>query len=149
MVASTFCLIPPGDTTTSRRLFDAIAAGCIPLIVSRGIRSELPFEHIVDWDSFTVLVKESDVYYNEEALLFSLHALFSNATRTAQLQDALFTARDRFTYAIGDAMTSDYAPGSLVHSILRELTARLQQRKAQRGLFESPVAVVNPGMLSG
>ena len=149
MVASTFCLIPPGDTTTSRRLFDAIAAGCIPLIVSRGIRSELPFEHIVDWDSFTVLVKESDVYYNEEALLFSLHALFSNATRTAQLQDALFTARDRFTYAIGDAMTSDYAPGSLVHSILRELTARLQQRKAQRGSFESPVAVVNPGMLSG
>ena len=31
---STFCLVLPGDSVTSRRLFDAIVAGCVPVIVT-------------------------------------------------------------------------------------------------------------------
>ena len=34
MMASTYCLVLPGDTITSRRLFDAILAGCVPVIVT-------------------------------------------------------------------------------------------------------------------
>ena len=34
MLESLFCLAPPGGTITSRRLFDAISARCIPIIVT-------------------------------------------------------------------------------------------------------------------
>lgn len=34
MMRSTFCLHLPGDTITSRRIFDAINAGCVPVIVT-------------------------------------------------------------------------------------------------------------------
>ena len=31
------CLVPAGDTPTSRRLFDAMAAGCVPVRVGFGL----------------------------------------------------------------------------------------------------------------
>ena len=34
MRKSVFCLVPRGDTPSSRRLFDAVSAGCIPVIIS-------------------------------------------------------------------------------------------------------------------
>ena len=34
MRQSVFCLVPRGDTPSSRRLFDAVSAGCIPVIIS-------------------------------------------------------------------------------------------------------------------
>ena len=34
MMRTTFCLHLPGDTITSRRIFDAINAGCVPVIVT-------------------------------------------------------------------------------------------------------------------
>jgi hypothetical protein len=43
-----------GDTTTSRRVYDAIAAGCVPILVSDG--TNLPFHTTLDWPSFSVQV---------------------------------------------------------------------------------------------
>jgi len=43
MLGSTFCWIPRGDNPTSRRVFDAVAAGCIPVVVSDDIARYLPF----------------------------------------------------------------------------------------------------------
>ncbi|CAN0412541.1 unnamed protein product, partial [Scytosiphon promiscuus] len=37
-----FCFCPRGDTPSSRRLFDAIAAGCIPIVTETGV-AVLPF----------------------------------------------------------------------------------------------------------
>lgn len=37
-----FCFCPRGDTESSRRIFDAIAAGCIPVVSSPGVEV-LPF----------------------------------------------------------------------------------------------------------
>lgn len=50
MMTSTFCLVIAGDTISSRRLFDSIIAGCIPVIVTGlnrkdGIRSRNPQEY--------------------------------------------------------------------------------------------------------
>ena len=56
MRSSEFCLHPAGDTPTSCRLFDAIFSLCIPVIVSDQI--ELPFEGILDYSEFSILVSE-------------------------------------------------------------------------------------------
>ena len=48
---SKLCLIPAGDTPTSRRLFDAMAAGCVPLLLTpyEDIKPNLPFPTVIDW----------------------------------------------------------------------------------------------------
>ena len=50
-IESTFCLVPEGDTPTSRRLFDAMAGGCIPVIMTNlnEIQPNLPFPTSIDW----------------------------------------------------------------------------------------------------
>lgn len=52
MRMSAICLVPEGDTISSRRLFDALATGCVPLLLrSRTDRflQDLPFARSVAW----------------------------------------------------------------------------------------------------
>mmetsp|Transcript_7819 Transcript_7819/g.28914 ORF Transcript_7819/g.28914 Transcript_7819/m.28914 type:complete len:122 (+) Transcript_7819:1726-2091(+) len=44
MMSHVFCWVPRGDNPTGRRLFDALAAGCIPVVLSDFVSSELPFK---------------------------------------------------------------------------------------------------------
>ncbi|KAK9715871.1 hypothetical protein RND81_06G195500 [Saponaria officinalis] len=58
MHSSKFCLNIAGDTPSSNRLFDAIASHCVPVIISDEI--ELPFEDVLDYSEFCILVRNSD-----------------------------------------------------------------------------------------
>ena len=53
---SSYCFVLPGDTPTSRRLFDSVAAGCIPLIMGDAdkIASNLPFHSSIDWSELAL-----------------------------------------------------------------------------------------------
>jgi len=46
-----FCIVAEGSTPTSRRLFDSLASGCIPVLIGGegGIRTNLPFQKTIDW----------------------------------------------------------------------------------------------------
>jgi hypothetical protein len=46
-----FCLVVEGSTPTSRRLFDSLASGCVPIMIGgeEGIRRNLPFQKTIDW----------------------------------------------------------------------------------------------------
>merc|ERR1719313_218176 len=50
---SKFCLIAEGSTPTSRRLFDALAGGCVPIMIGgeAGIKRNLPFQKTIDWSN--------------------------------------------------------------------------------------------------
>ncbi|XP_021866356.1 probable arabinosyltransferase ARAD1 [Spinacia oleracea] len=54
MGSSKFCLNIAGDTPSSNRLFDAIVSHCVPVIISDNI--ELPYEDVLDYSEFSVLV---------------------------------------------------------------------------------------------
>lgn len=54
MRGSKFCLHLAGDTPSSNRLFDAIASGCVPVVISDEV--ELPFEDVMDYSEFCVFV---------------------------------------------------------------------------------------------
>jgi hypothetical protein len=49
--SSKFCLVVEGSTPTSRRLFDAMASGCVPIMIGgeAGIKRNLPFQKTIDW----------------------------------------------------------------------------------------------------
>lgn len=46
-----FCLVVEGSTPTSRRLFDSLAAGCVPILIGgeEGIKRNLAFQKTIDW----------------------------------------------------------------------------------------------------
>jgi hypothetical protein len=52
-----FCFVPRGDTPSSRRLFDAVLAGCIPVVISNKV--DLPFSHKIPWHKIIIKVEES------------------------------------------------------------------------------------------
>lgn len=58
MQTSKFCLNIAGDTPSSNRLFDAIAAHCVPVIISDDI--ELPYEDVIDYSEFCIFVRTKD-----------------------------------------------------------------------------------------
>jgi len=59
LLQSKCCLHLRGDTTTSRRVFDAVAAGCVPVLISDHMH--LPFANQLDWDAFSITITEDDL----------------------------------------------------------------------------------------
>lgn len=75
MKSSKFCFIVRGDTSSSRRLFTAIATGCIPVIISDWI--VLPFAELIDYSKFTITFPES-IVNNVESMINHLHDISMN-----------------------------------------------------------------------
>ena len=114
LLTSKYCLILRGDTTSSKRLFSAISAGCVPIIISDGLR--LPFSSIIDYSSFTLIYPESVVH--TPGLLVQ-HVREVSEERYAAMRCALSEARKyavfghRYTQRGGIVMSS-ISPVTLV-----------------------------------
>lgn len=110
MLHSDFCLLPRGDTTNpGRRLLDAVAAGCVPMII--GDTLKLPLRSLVRFESFTVRVVESEfLRYPQTAVGEALQAA---VPRLGELRRALLGARDELLLGTGTApLAANY---SLTH----------------------------------
>lgn len=56
LAESRYCLVLPGDTSSSRRLADSVAAGCIPVIVGEPWHA-LPYLGYLDYSKFALFVR--------------------------------------------------------------------------------------------
>jgi len=67
MLNAKFCLVPAGDTPTSRRLFDAIATGCIPIYLGfyEKLIPELPFHRSINWEELVLFAGDMKCYHEE------------------------------------------------------------------------------------
>jgi len=61
MAGSVFCPAPPGDTQLATRQYDAILAGCIPVVLTDG-PVPLPFDNVLNWSDFAVLLPTASLY---------------------------------------------------------------------------------------
>ena len=85
-----FCLVPAGDTPTSRRLFDAILAGCLPVVISDEIDDHMPFAGTVPYGSFIFRVTEADWLRDPVGTLEALLATPDDEIRRRQACMAIF-----------------------------------------------------------
>jgi Exostosin family len=58
LIRSKFCLVAPGDGWSSRAE-DAVLHGCIPLVIMDEVHAI--YESILDWDMFSVRIKEKEL----------------------------------------------------------------------------------------
>lgn len=63
---SKFCICPGGSQVNSARISDSIHYGCVPVILSDYY--DLPFNDVLDWRKFALVLKESDVYHLKDML---------------------------------------------------------------------------------
>lgn len=70
--ASRFGLHIRGDNPGSNRLYDLIAAGTIPIVVSDHVNLTLPFPNVVPWDQIIVRVPETPGSHQRAALFRAL-----------------------------------------------------------------------------
>ncbi|CAM0137991.1 hypothetical protein VKS41_001211 [Umbelopsis sp. WA50703] len=66
LARSKYGLAPEGWTLDTTRVWEYIAFGVVPVIIADGIVE--PFENDVDWDSFSVRVRRSEVHRLDEIL---------------------------------------------------------------------------------
>ncbi|KAI4382077.1 hypothetical protein MLD38_008083 [Melastoma candidum] len=61
-----FCICPGGSQVNSARIADSIHYGCVPVILSDYY--DLPFNDILVWQKFSVILRERDVYQLKQKL---------------------------------------------------------------------------------
>ncbi|XP_009783538.1 putative glycosyltransferase At5g25310 [Nicotiana tabacum] len=67
MKSSKFCLCPMGYEVSSPRIVEAIYYECVPVIIADNFA--LPFNEVLNWSAFSVVVAEKDIPRLKEILL--------------------------------------------------------------------------------
>jgi len=73
MTDSQYCLVLDGDTPSSRRLFDAIVSGCIPILV--GNEYTMPFEKLIPYASFSIRIDVQEWLQHPDELLDNINKI--------------------------------------------------------------------------
>ncbi|PKU78056.1 putative glycosyltransferase [Dendrobium catenatum] len=67
MKSSKFCICPMGFEVNSPRIVEAFYYECVPVIIADNF--VLPFEEVLDWSAFSVVVAEKDIPNLKDILL--------------------------------------------------------------------------------
>lgn len=144
MTRSTFCLVPVGDSPPSSRLYMAIAAGCVPVIISDKFEGVFPSQ--VPWRTFTLRFKEAQLSAGGRRaarlpsalnLTAELIAVSTDGARLRAMQTALQTHAADVLWEAPQSRVGNHALG---------LATRAVQRVCKEdGLKEASVAADEPG----
>lgn len=87
---SYFGLCPRGIGIGTVRLWETMGSGTIPVIISDDY--EKPLENIIDWDEFSVTIKEKDVEKTEEILKsYSIEDIEKMTNKAIEIYDTYFS----------------------------------------------------------
>lgn len=105
LLRSTFCLAPVGDRgTPGARLFEAIGAGCVPLIVGLSDDAELPLAKQIAYSRFAGFLSRSAFAKDP---VYALSALVHRLTpRLPAMRQALADARHRLAHGEQGGVTT-------------------------------------------
>lgn len=122
-----FCLVPRGDTFTSRRLFDAVAAGCIPIIQNGGIQRSLPFRWKLKYREFA-LFAPTRVFENSTRLLdYCTQLLDRPVEEFERMHRALLSIRNDLVWGQGSPFGVDARIGNVGDNIIYEAMYKSSQ----------------------
>ena len=122
MTKSKYCVVPRGDSPSSKRLYESMLLGCVPVIISKGL--EIAFETTqVDWKKCTIQIPENKIN--------TLPEVISKITDEEYeiLFDNLMKAREYIRFDKG------VTPDTAVGSILWELYYTKQKVKKNQNLI--------------
>ncbi|XP_011135760.1 exostosin-2 isoform X2 [Harpegnathos saltator] len=94
--SATFCLIIRGARLAQSVLLDAMAAGCIPVIIADSLI--MPFHDVIDWTKAAILVREVDILLIIQLLKKISHQrIVEMQEQNAWLYDRYFSSMEKIT----------------------------------------------------
>ncbi|CAM9253194.1 unnamed protein product, partial [Ectocarpus sp. 8 AP-2014] len=98
--SSRFCFCPRGDSETSRRLFDAIAAGCTPIVTKSSV-SMFPFSGTaLNYSDFAVVVDSASFSTRKFVKGIVRDVLSRSVAELEELQDNVRRVANELLYGI-------------------------------------------------
>ena len=153
--AASMCMVPAGDVPSSRRLFDAMSAGCVPVLVRslhvmsyqrQTFTTSLPFPLSIDWRTVSLWLGPSLKWVHLEKFGASpddcLHKtkiwlLKWHSQNTAELETTRRNARTVFR----EFLDVDHNPEGIVWALLREIEHRSKNCDPTNSRHASPFAI--------
>ena len=131
---SHFCVILPGDTGSTAKLYMAIFAGCIPVIFL-SFRRALPFIDYLDWSLFSVPVLKDIINHKAAMAQLAAHlrAIQQDAHRLAAYKTALAEVAPLFDFGKRDFP-------SAYHLILLEFARDYQPKPRNNATAKTELA---------
>ncbi|XP_077982374.1 uncharacterized protein LOC144437325 [Glandiceps talaboti] len=118
MQHSIFCLQPPGDSPTRKSFYDAIVAGCIPVIfLPEYLNVKYPFQRHINYSEFTLNFGLETFMFEEPDIVEMLRDMPDETVEF--LQNNLAKVRRYLQYSYPSSSKSQDA----FHMILKELQA--------------------------
>eukprot|EP00929_Paragymnodinium_shiwhaense_P109023 TRINITY_DN75389_c0_g1_i1.p1 TRINITY_DN75389_c0_g1~~TRINITY_DN75389_c0_g1_i1.p1 ORF type:complete len:571 (-),score=99.80 TRINITY_DN75389_c0_g1_i1:26-1738(-) len=117
---SQFCLCPKGASSYTSRVFEALFAGCIPVILSDEVR--LPFADLVDWSQFSIrwpMAKADESLYE-----YLSNLLANDRPRVLRMQAKVADVRCWFDYFNSEQDPRECSPHA---AVLHNLGQRVRQ----------------------
>lgn len=98
---SDFCIILPGDTSSTAKLYKAIFAGCIPVIFI-SFPMQLPFIELLDWSLFAIIAYKDDIFHHSrmQQVLQSLLQIREDPVRLMMYKKYLYEAARVLDYSL-------------------------------------------------
>lgn len=126
---SQFCLMPRGDTNSSRRLFDAVSSGCIPVITNHQLGlGNVPFPTQLNYSDFVVVLPDDSFSTEENVLEFSEKLYHMDNKIIEKKRNNLFEARKSliYGYSPNDSLDDLIIIKGTVNKFLKEVYHRIK-----------------------
>eukprot|EP00981_Chlorochromonas_danica_P009161 scaffold2514_cov158-Ochromonas_danica.AAC.4 len=100
MENSLFCLILPGDTPGTAKVYKAIFRGCIPVIFV-SFPAQLPFYQFIDWSSFSLIFYKDDLNYHHkiDGIVQTIYNMSRNVAELKRMRVSLAKHAVLFDYS--------------------------------------------------
>ena len=110
-----FCVILPGDTVSTAKLYKSIFAGCIP-VVFISYYEQLPFSKFIDCNKFTILIPKEKLNFADEvySVINRLIEIRNNKILLSQYKKSLSEVSILFDW-------NNYKWPSVYHFIMLEI----------------------------
>lgn len=120
LASSKFCLVTRGDTPSSHKVYDALRALCVPVIVSdQWHRVAKPFPTLLSWDAFSISIPEGLFMKDPKQAVAFLWTLSTGELR--RLHGALLSARQALDWRAPSSKTTSFALASAAETCLQPL----------------------------
>mmetsp|Transcript_47433 Transcript_47433/g.78694 ORF Transcript_47433/g.78694 Transcript_47433/m.78694 type:complete len:535 (+) Transcript_47433:435-2039(+) len=144
VMASTFCINPPGDSPTRKGLFDSLVLGCIPVVFTEESLRRYHF-HLPFWRSVSVLVTTDQLFAEGFNLFDYLQAYTVNEPLALkQKQRAIQRAAYSLQYSLQPAWGSERGPDAF-DLIIQNLLA-LTSTSSNTTSLNGTASAVNPSV---
>eukprot|EP00747_Dinoflagellata_sp_TGD_P182731 gnl/TRDRNA2_/TRDRNA2_37089_c0_seq1.p1 gnl/TRDRNA2_/TRDRNA2_37089_c0~~gnl/TRDRNA2_/TRDRNA2_37089_c0_seq1.p1 ORF type:complete len:417 (+),score=27.49 gnl/TRDRNA2_/TRDRNA2_37089_c0_seq1:85-1335(+) len=103
-----FCLVIRGDTPTTHSLYDALAASCIPIVISDRFQAVgAPFG--LNISDFTIKIPEREWSENLALVSEQIISIIKDSTKTARMFQSMQQYRKSLLWSIGDSEVASRA----------------------------------------